>query len=68
LGEVIEENTFVGSIEGEEGILHHYTDVEELKRLLKEFSEVNIYKNEYVIDLMGRKEYRSKAFDVIVFK
>jgi len=68
LGEVIEENTFVGSIEGEEGILHHYTDVEELKRLLKEFSEVNIYKNEYVIDLMGRKEYRSKAFDVIAFK
>lgn len=36
-GKAIEENTFVGSREGEEGIPHHYTDKEELKKLLKDF-------------------------------
>jgi len=68
LGKAIEENTFVGSREGEEGIPHHYTDIEALKKLLEKFYEVNIYKNEYIIDISGGKEYCSKVFDVIAFK
>lgn len=68
LGKAIEENTFVGSREGEEGIPHHYTDIEELKELLEMFYKVNISKNEYVIDMPNGKEYRSKVFDIIAFK
>lgn len=68
LGELIEENTFVGGREGEDGIPHHYIDMEELKNLLEEFSKVNIYKNEYIIDGIKGKEYRSKVFDIITFK
>lgn len=68
LGEPIEENTFVGSREGEEGIPHHYTDVKELEILFKNFNEVNIYKNEYIIDMLNSREYRSKVFDIVAFK
>lgn len=68
LVKAIEENTFVGSREGEEGIPHHYTDIEELKELLEMFYEVSISKNEYVIDMPNGKEYRSKVFDIIAFK
>lgn len=68
LGEMVEENTFVGSREGEEGIPHHYTDIEELKKLLEKFYEVNIYKNEYIIDGLNDEKYCSKVFDVIAFK
>ncbi len=68
LGKAIEENTFVGSREGEDEIPHHYTDTEELKRLLEKFYEVNIYRNEYVIDIPDGREYRSKAFDIIAFE
>ncbi len=68
LGKAIEENTFVGSREGEEGIPHHYTDIEELKKLLEKFSEVNIYRNEYIIDIPAGTEYSSKVFDIIAFK
>lgn len=68
LGQAIEENTFVGSREGEEGIPHHYTDINEIKKLLEEFREVNIYKNKYIIDGLDDKKYSSKVFDVIAFK
>lgn len=39
LGEAIEENTFVGSREGEEGIPHHYTNIKELEKLLEKFND-----------------------------
>ena len=68
LGKAIEENTFIGSREGEEGIPHHYTDIKELKKTLEKFHEVNIYTNEYIIDGLNGKEYCSKVFDVIAFK
>lgn len=68
LGKAIEENTFIGSREGEEGIPHHYIDVDELEKLLEKFNETSIYKNEYIIENLNRKEYRSKIFDVIAFK
>lgn len=68
LGEAIEENTFVGSREGEEGIPHHYTNIKELEKLLEKFNGASIYKNEYIIDDLNGKEYHSKVFDVITFK
>ena len=68
LGEAIEENTFVGSREGEEGIPHHYTDIKELEGLLKDFLKVNIYKNEYFINNLNAKQYSTKVFDVIAYK
>lgn len=77
LGQAIEENTFIGSREGEEGIPHHYTDINEIKKLLdineikkllEEFCEVNIYNNEYIIDGLDGKKYSSKVFDIIAFK
>jgi len=68
LGEAIEENTFVGSREGEEGIPHHYTNIKELEKLLEKFNDTSIYKNEYIIDDLNDKEYHSKVFDVITFK
>src|SRR5699024_2281800 len=68
LGKAIEENTFIGSREGEEGIHHHYIDVDELEKLLEKFNETNIYKNEYIIENLNGKEYSSKIFDVIAFK
>ncbi len=64
LGKTIEENTFVGSREGEEGIPHHYTDMKELQNLMEKFCEVRIHKNEYIIN----NKYTSKVFDVISFK
>lgn len=66
-GEKVEENTFIGSREGEEGILHHYTDLKELECMLKQFSEVEIYKNEYLLVFKG-KEFRTKVYDVIAIK
>lgn len=68
LGEMVEENTFIGSREGEEGIPHHYTDIKELKKLLKKFNDIDIYKNEYIINGLNGKKYCSKVFDIIAYK
>ncbi|MSU00363.1 class I SAM-dependent methyltransferase [Tissierella pigra] len=68
LGEFIEENTFIGSREGEEGVLHHYTDLKELEKLFRRFNEMNTYKNEYIIDMLNGKEYCSRVFDIVAFK
>lgn len=68
LGELVEENAFVGSREGEDGILHHYSDINELKKLLEKFHKTSIYKNEYIIDGLNGKKYSSKVFDVMAFK
>lgn len=59
-GQEIELNTFVGSREGEEDIPHHYTDIEELKRLLKGFPKVNIQQNGYHIIINSENEIVSK--------
>lgn len=59
-GQEIEPNTFVGSREGEEDIPHHYTDIEELERLLEGFSKVNIQQNEYNIIINSKNEIVSK--------
>lgn len=67
-GQEIELNTFVGSREGEEDIPHHYTDIEELKRLLKGFPKVNIQQNGYHIIINSENEIVSRVFDVLTFK
>ena len=67
-GQEIELNTFVGSREGEEDIPHHYTDIEELERLLEGFSKVNIQQNEYNIIINSENEIVSRVFDVLTFK
>ena len=67
-GQEIEPNTFVGSREGEEDIPHHYTDIEELKRLLKGFPKVNIQQNGYHIIINSENEIVSRVFDVLTFK
>lgn len=68
VGEEIETNTFVGSREGEEDIPHHYTNVEELHRLFKIFTEIIIQKNEYHILMDSENEIKSRVFDVLAYK
>ncbi len=67
-GELIEKDTFVGSREGEEGIPHHYTNINELQNTLDSFNNVNITKKLYIISLGNEKKYKSKMYDIIAFK
>lgn len=64
VGEQIEKNTFVGGREGEDGIPHHYSNEEELAKLLSRFNGVNISKVEYVLKMNEDKQYFSKAFQI----
>lgn len=68
LGEEIEANTFVGSREGEEDIPHHYTDIDELNILFKNFYEIKIQANEYRIFIDAANEIKSRTFDVLAYK
>ncbi|GMG97472.1 class I SAM-dependent methyltransferase [Tepidimicrobium xylanilyticum] len=67
VGQEIEPNTFVGSREGEEDVPHHYTDIEELNKLLKDFSEMKIQKNQYHIVIDSENEIISRVFDVLAY-
>lgn len=51
LGNEIEENTFVGGREGEEGIPNYYSNENELKLLLNKFSSVEVNKSIYRINM-----------------
>lgn len=68
LGIKVEENTFIGSREGEENIPHHYTDEKELKLLLNGFSSVEISKSIYSFSYLKGNRYTSKDFDIIAMK
>ena len=68
VGQEIEPNTFVGSREGEADIPHHYTNIEELNKLLKGFSGTNIQKNQYHIIIDSKNKVVSRVFDVLTFK
>lgn len=68
IGEEIEENTFVGSREGEDNIPHHYTDVIELNELFNSFREIKIQKNEYHIIIDSERKIKSRVFDVLTYK
>jgi len=67
-GALIEPHTFVGSREGEKGVLHHYTDIKELKEVLTGFSSVEISTKLYIISVNGGKELTSKVYNIIAFK
>lgn len=67
LGEMIEDNTFIGGREGEESIPHHYTDVDELKALMNKFFSVEVNKSIYKFNI-APKEHTSKCFDVVAIK
>lgn len=67
VGQEIEPNTFVGSREGEEDVPHHYTDIKELNKLLKGFSEIKIQKNQYHIVIDSENEIISRVFDVLAY-
>lgn len=68
LGTKIEENTFVGSRSGEEDIPHHYTNKNELKALLNNFSFANINKSIYSFCDSKNNQYTSNVFDIIAVK
>lgn len=68
LGVKIEENTFVGSREGEENIPHHYTDEKELASFLNTFSSAEISKSIYSFSDLKGNRYTSKDFDICAVK
>lgn len=59
-GKEVEKNTFVGSMENEEGMLHHYFTREEIKKLFSNFSKTKISDVTYF--------NRIEAFDVEAIK
>ena len=67
LGREIEKNTFVGSREGEEGVAHHYTDEEEIRRLTAKFSDVKAGKSIYHYQ-WHQSDCFEKVFDVTAIK
>lgn len=68
LGVQIEENSFVSSMEDEEGICHHYTNKEELSKFFQQFSNKTITSNDYhYFDERG-DEYIIKMLDVVAEK
>lgn len=68
LGTKIEENTFIGSRTSEETIPHHYTDENELKALLNNFSFANINKSIYSFCDCKNNKFISKVYDVLAIK
>lgn len=68
VGEMLEQNTFVGSRLGEEDVPHHYTDRAEINRLTRRFREVEIIQNEYVLEQQGCVVFQSKMFDILAYK
>ncbi|WP_160672214.1 class I SAM-dependent methyltransferase [Clostridium sp. C8-1-8] len=68
VGVEIENNTFIGSRQGEEGIPHHYTNKRELRALLDLFSNVEVNKSIYKLTDLSGNIYVSKAFEVVAIK
>lgn len=68
LGQQLEENTFVGSREGEDGIPHHYASKKELSILFESFSSTKVYEVKYCYILKNNKIYISNAFDIVAEK
>lgn len=68
LGGEIGKNTFIGSREGEEDVPHHYTDVNKLKKLFKNFRDIRIFKNEYNLVIDSKNKIKSRMLDVLAYK
>lgn len=67
MGERIDDNTFIGGREGEEGIPHHYTDSIELESFTNKFSYIDVNKSIYRF-IMNQEEYISKCYEVMAIK
>ncbi|HHX04162.1 MAG TPA: class I SAM-dependent methyltransferase, partial [Tissierellia bacterium] len=67
IGEEIGPGTKIGGREGEEGVPHHYTTVEELKHLMTQFEQVHIVEKEYSY-IFQEEEYSSSLFEVMAKK
>lgn len=59
-GKEVEKNTFLGSMEDDKHILHHYFTKEEIKKLFSKFTKLKISPTEYFGEI--------KAFDVEAIK
>lgn len=67
-GTEIDKDTFINNVEGEENIPHHYSTVEELRKLYSNFSHIEIKPIDYnFFDRIGEK-HTIKAFAVIAIK
>lgn len=67
-GKEIDKDTFINNVEGEENIPHHYSNIEEIKELYSNFSQIKIAPIDYYFfDNDGRK-HTIKAFVVISMK
>lgn len=64
----IEKNTFVGSMEGEDNIAHHYSTEEELEEFFQNFTQKEIVRNDYIYKKNNGDEYVIKSFDVKAIK
>lgn len=67
-GEKVEENTYIGSRKNEEGIIHYYADLGNIRELFQEFNQVKIYKNNYKVNIFDNREVETKLFDIIAYK
>mgnify|MGYP001569233280 CR=1 FL=1 len=56
------------NVEGEENIPHHYSTIDELKKLYSNFSHVNITPINYHFFDNNQKKHTIKAFVVISIK
>lgn len=68
LGIQIEEHTFVGSMEGEENIAHHYSTYEELESIFSQFDSYQIQPMDYTYYYKDGTPYIIKSFDVTATK
>jgi SAM-dependent methyltransferase len=67
-GEMIEKDTFLNNMEGEENIPHHYSSREEIEELYEKFSHIDIKPIDYYfLDNYGDK-HTIKAFAVVAVK
>lgn len=64
----IEKDTFINNVEGEENIPHHYSTIEELKKLYSKFSHAEIKPIDYHFNDSNGGKHTIKAFVVISIK
>jgi ubiquinone/menaquinone biosynthesis C-methylase UbiE len=63
-GREIEKNTFVGEVEGEEDVPHHYFTKDEIKKLFSKFSKLKINQVKYPFSDTAGKKGMIDAFGV----
>lgn len=67
-GQLIEKDTFLNNMEGEENIPHHYSSIEEIEDLYKKFTSVDIRPIDYYFFDNYGNQHVIKAYVVIAVK